>query len=152
MCKERERECVCVNEKKRKFKIPCEFLIKCIREIVSRIRGDDKDILPHLGEEDGEAGRGCGLPHPPFASNKDPFQLLLFQNVGESWGEWLEVCCCCHYSENARAHTEREEEEEEEEEEEVGNRERERERERKTERNQNVAAKRSEVRRRQLTL
>lgn len=67
-----------------KHRILPELLGEGIRKVVSRIGTDEEDTLTNLGELDGEGATAGGLTDTTFATNEDPFESLLVENVLET--------------------------------------------------------------------
>jgi hypothetical protein len=64
-----------------------ELLIEAIAEVVSRIRRYDEHPLSRLGKQGRQRARGGGLTDTALPAHEDPFQLLVLDEVPQSWVE-----------------------------------------------------------------
>lgn len=67
---------------------PIELLVKGVTQVMSWVRWDDQDWFSVLGHLYGYAAGCSGLAHTPFASNKEPLECLLINEILE---------CCGHF-------------------------------------------------------
>ena len=68
-------------------RVPPELLAESVAQIVGRVGGDDEDLVALLSELDGEAAGGSGFADAALATDEDPLQGVLFDDVlGEEEG------------------------------------------------------------------
>ena len=83
--------------------LPPDLLAEGIREVVRRVRGHDEHLLATLGELDAEAARGGGLTDSALATNEDPLEGVLLDDVHErgigkiAFVEFRHPGCVCKY-------------------------------------------------------
>ena len=64
-------------------RLAADLLAEGIGQVVGRVSTDDEDLLAGLGELDAKAARGGGLTDSTLATNEDPLERVLLDDVHE---------------------------------------------------------------------